>query len=238
MNPSKTKKKKVLLGIALVLLLGFMYSYGRNFTFALECREAGKAMLANFEANKAGFHALVPSLEGKEPIHVDLYENDTININFFDATLQAPPFMADSMYFLAHDTARSFSISPNGCLQVTAADTVELCEPNWEVHFWGHYQDPRLDVFLNYRGWSRADFNRLLHNVRALNCSYVSSDGNGFDLGYEIVPFYHDAILRAFGHEQGYFDYAYTTEPEEFYWQESLSHLDGNYYAIQHWQFW
>lgn len=228
------KKKKIIL---ILLLGGILFFEGRRVTFLFECLSATTELEKNYEVNKAMFSNLTRFVNGSSPIQFDLYSNDSLYMTFQDSSIYYIDLFVDSNYTIKPETTSEFKINNKGCLEVIKTDTIEVCNNNWQVQFFGHYKDQRINYLLKYYGWKRKDFEQLVEKVQRLNCYGFALDNNKYVLSYKTVSYYNDGQLHCFGHSDGYFDYLYTTHPDSFYWQNSITNLEGNYYGIKHWNF-
>ena len=220
-----------------MVLTGLWLFEGRSVTFMFECFVAEKELEKNFVDNEAAFFDLVPFLDRSTPIQFDFHSEDSIYMTFQDSAIYYSDLFIDSNYSIGPETKSEFRINKNGCLEIIEADTLEVCNHNWQIQFFGHYKDKRINQLLSYYGWTRKDFEPLVEKIRVLNCTGFSNGEKYFALSYKIVSYYDDGMLHCFGHSDGYFDYMYTAQPDSFRWQSSLNKLDGNYYGIEHWNF-
>lgn len=158
-------------------------------------------------------------------------------MTFQDTSIYYAGIFIDSNYVIRPKTRSEFRINDNSCLEVIDIDTMEVCNHNWQVQFFGHYKDKKIDDLLDYYGWIRQDFEQIVEKVQRLNCYGFANGDKHFGLSYKFVSYYNDGLLHCFGHSDGYFDYMYTTQPDSFYWQSSLEQLEDNFYGIKHWTF-
>lgn len=158
-------------------------------------------------------------------------------MTFQDSSIYYVDLFIYSTYYIGPKTKSDFLIDKQGCLEILDTDTMKVCNNNWQVQFFGHYKNQKIDGLLNYYGWTRQDFESLVEKVQELNCYGFSNNKEGFGLNFKIVSYYNDGILHCFGHSDGYFDYLHTAQPDSFYWQSSLKKLEENYYGIEHWNF-
>lgn len=232
-----TRKKKVTIGIMITVLAGLWILEGRRITFSFECIEAETDLDNNFRNNKSAFFDLIPLVQKALPIQFEVHSKDTIYLSFQDTSTSFDNLFIDSNYTIKSGTKSTYQINDKGCLLVIDKDTVEVCNHGWQILFIGHYKDNRIDNLLNYYGWIRPDFEQIVEKIQSLNCYGFAKEGQNFKLSYNIVSYSKDGILHCFGHSDGYFDYLYTVDPDSFFWQSSLEHLEGNFYGIKHWSF-
>lgn len=229
----------------LILVLGgLLWLFGfftpRNYSFAIECFKAEKEQRQHFVDNKTAFYDLVPLVSKATPIDFDIALGDTLFMTFQDSSIYYTDLFIDSTYKIRHSTKTEFLINDNNCLEVINKDTMEVCNHNWQIRFYGHYKDKRIDRLLDYYGWTRPDFEKVVEKVQGLNCYSFSNQNGNFGLRYNIIHYRESAsrLTNCFGHSDGYFDYLYTTQPDSFYWKNSLDHYEENFYGIEHWTFW
>ena len=231
-----TKRKKLIYGALIFIFCGFCFFILPRVVFLIKCLAAEKEIENNFANNKRGFIELAAILNNTSPIQFDIYSHDSININFKDTSIDYVDMFIDSNYTLNPETKLYFRVNPNGCLEVIGTDTIEVCNHNWQVNFFGNYRDHRIDNLLYYYGWTRENFEQIVEKVQGLNCYSFANGDKSFGLSYKVVSYYNDGGLHCFGHEDGYFDYLYTTRPDSFFWKESLEQLDGYFYSIKYWK--
>ncbi len=221
----------------LFVLGGLLFFEGRRITFSLECLSAEKELEKNFQDNKPSFYELMRLVKRSPSIQFDMFSGDTIYLSFHDTAMQYKNLFRDSVYTIGPQTKTKFSINSDGCLEVMETDTWKVCNQPWEVRFYGHYKDQRIDHLLNYYGWTRYGFEQLVRNIQAINCNGFRKEENDFSLRYKNISYFNDGILHCFGHHDGSFEYLYTTQPESFPWQNNLKKLEENYYTINSWNF-
>jgi hypothetical protein len=236
-------KKKILIGLLSIPLVSLFWYFGfftpRNYSFAWECLQAKKEQEKHFFDNKPAFFELASLVHDKTPITFDLSSNDSLYITFQDSSINYSDLFIDSTYNIRPRTKTVFRINTRNCLEVVNQDTIEVCNHNWQIQFYGHYKDKRIDNLLNYYGWKRLDFERVVEKVQELDCYGFINQNTSFGLSYKLV-YYHEptaGLFGCFGHSNGYFDYLYTTESDSFYWQNSLNQYEGNFHGIEHWSF-
>ncbi|PCJ64368.1 MAG: hypothetical protein COA58_13520 [Bacteroidetes bacterium] len=231
------KKKKIIIGILILVLGGLLFFEGRRITFSIECISAETELQKNFEEKKFDFFELAKFTKNTSPLQFDFHSGDTIYMTFQDSSIYYVDFFIDSIYSIRPETKLEFLIDEDGCLGVVDSDTVKVCNNNWRVQFYGHYKDKRIDQLLSYYGWTRHDFESLVEQVQELNCDGFTNSKNHFGLNYKTVSYYNNDFLHCFGHGDGYFGYLYTTQPDSFYGLSSLKKLENNYYGIEGWNF-
>jgi hypothetical protein len=116
-------------------------------------------------------------------------------------------------------------------LIINKDDTIEVCNRKWQVNFYGHFKDKRIDDLLRYIGWTKPDFENIVMKVKELSCHSLNTESGNFIIGFRTISYYSDGGFHCFGHTDGHFDYLYTTKPESFQWKESLVKLDGEFYG-------
>jgi len=214
-----------------------LFFKGRRITFSMECFLAETELEMNFGGNKDDFFELAKFVKNTSPIEFDFHSGDTIYMTFQDSAIRIFDLFIDSTYYIRPGIKSDFKIDEDGCLEFIHSDTIKVCNNNWQIIFYGHYKNQKINGLLNYYGWTRKDFDRLVENVQKINCLGFENNKNGFGLSYKIVSYYNDRILHCLRHSDGYFDYLYTAQPDNFYLQNSLNKLEDNYYGIKHWNF-
>ena len=236
--------KVVLIVMSIIITVPVLWFFGffklRNYTFAIECRNAEHAQRKHFKENRESIYEFAAISKAYPPIAFEILSPDTISIYFQDSSINYSSIFIDSSYIIrrGRNAETEFRINGQDHLEVIMGDTIEVTNHNWQVSFDGYYKDPQIDNLLEYEGWKRGKFNRLVEKVQGLECRGFSSDGTNFLLSYKIVIYEEPTgIISMFRHQDGFFDYLYTTTPDEFYWQTSLKHYEGNFYGISHWSF-
>lgn len=232
-----TKKKKIVIGVFVLVLVGLLFFEGRRITFSIECLLVENELEKNYFDNKPDFFELAKFVENTPSLEFDFYSGDSIYMKFQDSSIYYVNLFIDSVYSIKSETKSEFLVDEKGCLVIIDYDTIKICNNNWQVQFYGHYKNKKIDQLLGYYGWTRQDFEKLIEKVKGLNCYSFKNSKNDFELGYKIVSYYNDRIFHCFGHPDGYFDYLYTSQPESIYWQSSLKKFGENYYGIEHWNF-
>jgi hypothetical protein len=181
-----TRKKKIIIGVFILILVGLLFFEGRRITFSLECLSAETELEKNFVANKNIFIEISKFVDDIPPLEFDFHSGDTIYMTFQDSSTYFVDLFIDSTYNIRPETKSDFQINEDGCLEIIDSDTLKVCNNNWQVQFYGHYKNQKINGLLNYYGWNRQDFERLVEKVQGLNCNGFSNTKKGFGLRYKI----------------------------------------------------